>query len=95
MAANREAHTQMVAVLTGEGTETVDVTGNTVSLNLAVIIETVKAQLVNAGFELAARIPEVERAVHHLRVRGPHQGPDRLPAPGEGRARPCPSSACC
>ena len=59
VAANREAHTQMVAVLTGEGTSTVDVTGNTVSLNLAVIIKTVKAQLVNAGFELAARIPEV------------------------------------
>ena len=32
----------MVAVLTGEGTSTVDVTGNTVSLNLAVIIKTVK-----------------------------------------------------
>ena len=59
VAANREAHTQMVAVLTGEGTSAVDVTGNTVSLNLAVIIKTVKAQLVNAGFELAARIPEV------------------------------------
>jgi hypothetical protein len=59
VAANREAHTQMVAVLTGEGTSTVDVTGNTVSLNLAVIIKTVKAQLVKAGFELAARIPEV------------------------------------
>ena len=59
VAANREAHTQLVAVLTGEGTDTVNVTGNTVSLNLAVVIDTVKAQLVNAGFELADRIPEV------------------------------------
>jgi hypothetical protein len=59
VAANREAHTQLVAVLTGEGTDTVNVTGNTVSLNLAVLIDTVKAQLVAAGFELADRIPEV------------------------------------
>jgi hypothetical protein len=59
VAANREAHTQMVAVLTGEGTDTIDVSGNTVSLNLAVLIDTVKAQLVDAGFELANRIPEV------------------------------------
>jgi hypothetical protein len=49
----------MVAVLTGEGTDTVNVSGNTVSLNLAVLIDTVKAQLVAAGFELANRIPEV------------------------------------
>ena len=59
VAANREAHTQLVAVLTGEGTDTIDVTGNTVSVNLAAVIDTVKAQLANAGFALASRIPEV------------------------------------
>jgi hypothetical protein len=59
VAANREAHTQLVAVLTGEGTDTVDVTGDTVSVNLAAVIDTVKAQLVNSGFALADRIPEV------------------------------------
>ena len=59
VAANREAHTQLVAVLTGEGTDTVNVSGNTVSVNLAVVIDTVKAQLVNAGFDLADQIPEV------------------------------------
>jgi hypothetical protein len=59
VAANREAHTQLVAVLTGEGTDTVDVSGGTVSVNLAAVIETVKTELQEAGFALAARIPEV------------------------------------
>jgi len=57
--ANREAHTQLVAVLTGEGSDTINVSGNTVSVNLATVIETVKARLANAGFNLAARIPTV------------------------------------
>jgi hypothetical protein len=57
--ANREAHEQMVAVLTGETGDAVEVQGNAVQLNLAVLIDAVKARLVDAGFELAARIPTV------------------------------------
>ena len=57
--ANREAHGQMVALLTGNTGTAVQVKGNTVSLNLAVLIDTVKARLVDAGFALADRIPEV------------------------------------
>jgi hypothetical protein len=57
--ANREAHTQMVAVLTGKTGEAVEVKGNSVQLNLAVLIEAVKARLVDAGFTLAERIPTV------------------------------------
>jgi len=57
--ANREAHAQMVAVLTGKGSDAVEVSGSTVSLNLAVMIDTVKTQLVDQGFTLASRIPEV------------------------------------
>ena len=57
--ANREAHTQMVAVLSGEGTDTVSVNGDTVSINLAAIIDVVKKRLGDAGFTLAERIPTV------------------------------------
>jgi hypothetical protein len=57
--ANREAHAQMVAVLTGKGGDAVEVSGGTVSLNLAVVIDAVKTQLVDQGFTLASRIPEV------------------------------------
>jgi hypothetical protein len=57
-AANREAHAAMVAVLTGKGSNTVTVQDGTVSLNLAVVIDAVKAKLVAAGFTLAERIPE-------------------------------------
>jgi hypothetical protein len=58
-AANREAHTQMVAVLTGKTGETIQVEGNTVSVNLAAVIDAVKIRLQDAGFALAERIPEV------------------------------------
>ena len=59
IAANREAHAQLVAVLTGKDTDTVTVTGNAVNVNLAAVIETVKAQLVQAGFSRAAALPTV------------------------------------
>jgi len=58
--ANREAHGQMVAVLTGERDGAVQVEGDTVTLNLAVVVDAVKQRLVNAGFALAERIPEVQ-----------------------------------
>jgi hypothetical protein len=60
-AANREAHTQLVAVLTGDtGSSSVDVSGTTVSINLAAVVDAVKAELVDRGFQLASRIPKVD-----------------------------------
>jgi hypothetical protein len=57
--ANRVAHQALVKALTGQGGEAVTVEGDTVNLNLAPFIETVKARLVEGGFGLAERIPEV------------------------------------
>lgn len=57
--ANRKAHDQMVAVLTGETGEAVEVSGNAVQLNLAVLIDAVKTRLLDEGFSLASRIPSV------------------------------------
>jgi len=59
VAANREAHAQMVAILTGNGSDTIKVTGHTVSVNLAAVIDAVKTRLESSGFSLASRIPEV------------------------------------
>jgi hypothetical protein len=56
--ANREAHSQLVAALTGEG-DAVTVENGEVSIALATIIDAVKEQLSNAGFDIADRIPEV------------------------------------
>jgi hypothetical protein len=61
--ANRVAHTQMVAVLTGETGEAVQVSGGTVQLNLGEVIDRVKERLVDAGFTLASRIPQVSAEV--------------------------------
>jgi hypothetical protein len=57
--ANRAAHTALVKALTGEGDGTITVKDNTVSIDLAAFIGTVKQRLTAAGFNLAARIPEV------------------------------------
>jgi len=57
--ANREAHTQMVAVLTGKTGGAIEVKGNSVQLNLAVLIESVKARLIDRGFTLAEKLPTV------------------------------------
>jgi hypothetical protein len=57
--ANRLAHEELVKALTGEGGGAVTVENDTVSINLAAFIQTVKQQLVAAGFTLAERIPQV------------------------------------
>jgi hypothetical protein len=58
--ANRLAHDELVKALTGEGGGTITVENDTVSVNLAAFIQTVKTQLVAQGFSLAARIPPVD-----------------------------------
>jgi hypothetical protein len=57
--ANRLAHEGLVQALTGEGGGAITVENDTVSINLAAFIQTVKQQLVAAGFTLAERIPQV------------------------------------
>lgn len=57
--ANREAHSQLVALLTGKES-VVEMEGNSVSINLAAFIAVVKERLVDQGFGLAERIPEVD-----------------------------------
>ena len=57
--ANRVAHQALVRALTGQGDGAVTVANDTVSVNLAPFIQTGKQRLVDSGFDLAARIPEV------------------------------------
>lgn len=59
VAANREAHDQAVAVLTGETSDQIQVSDNAVSVNVASFVEAAKQLLVDRGFALAERIPEV------------------------------------
>ena len=59
VAANRTAHTSLVNALTGDNSGPVVVQGDTVSVQLATLITTVKQQLVSQGFSLAERIPAV------------------------------------
>jgi|RhiMetdeSRZDD1v2_1073273.scaffolds.fasta_scaffold43569_4 hypothetical protein len=57
--ANRTAHDSLVAALTGDTSGPVQVQGDTVSVQLATLINTVKQRLVSQGFSLAERIPAV------------------------------------
>ncbi len=60
VAANREAHEQMVLALTGSSHGAVDLSGGAVTVKLAAVIETVKQHLLDSGFALASRIPTVQ-----------------------------------
>lgn len=56
--ANRSAHEQLVAALTGQG-GAITVQDNAVRVDLAAFLTVVKEHLVASGFTLAERIPEV------------------------------------
>ena len=58
--ANRTAHQEFVAALNGETGGGVVIDRGAVSVNLATLINTLKAQLVEAGLGIAERIPEVD-----------------------------------
>ena len=59
IAAVRQAHDQMVAVLTGDTSGAVKVTDGRVSVNIATFVEAVKQKLIDGGFSFASRIPTV------------------------------------
>jgi hypothetical protein len=56
--ANRTAHQELVAALTGQSS-TVVLQGDAVTVNIAAFVNVVKERLVAGGFELAAKIPAV------------------------------------
>lgn len=58
VAANRAAHDQLVKTLSGEG-RALQVNGATVSVRMDAFVNVVKKRLVNRGFALAGRIPQV------------------------------------
>lgn len=57
--ANRSAHQALVAALTGQTGEGITIANNTVSINLGPFIQVVKQRLVERGFDLASRIPDI------------------------------------
>ncbi|MFE4591787.1 hypothetical protein [Streptomyces laurentii] len=59
--ANRAAHTAVVHALTGQGRGALGVSDGTVTLDLGAAVEQVKKDLVDAGLEPAAKIPEVHK----------------------------------
>ncbi len=58
--ANRTAHEQMVALLTGETGGSVQVDDDGVKINIAAFVEAAKQLMLDEGFRIAQRIPEVD-----------------------------------
>jgi hypothetical protein len=58
--ANRAAHAQLVAAFTGNQAGAVTIAGDAVRVKLAPFVDAVKRRLVERGFGLAAKIPEVD-----------------------------------
>jgi hypothetical protein len=56
---NRAAHEQLVTVLTADELGALEIRGDTVTLNLAAFIATVKQNLLDRGYRFAERIPEI------------------------------------
>ncbi|MEW1688731.1 hypothetical protein ACIQOF_09770 [Streptomyces sp. NPDC091265] len=56
---NRSAHASVVKALTGEGGGAVKLTDDTVTLDLAPVIDRVKQRLVDRGLTVAGKIPEI------------------------------------
>ncbi|MFI7234416.1 hypothetical protein [Streptomyces cyaneofuscatus] len=61
--ANRQAHAAVVKVLTGEGGSAVQAGDDSIDLNLGVVIDNVEQRLVDAGFDQAAKIPDVDKTI--------------------------------
>jgi hypothetical protein len=57
--ANRAAHEQMVAVLTGNTDGKVEVTENSVRINIAAFVAAAKQLMLDEGFGFAERIPDI------------------------------------
>jgi hypothetical protein len=58
-AANRAAHTELVAVLTGRSGKFLDTNDQTVSIDLGAFLQTVQKRLVDRGFTLVGKLPSV------------------------------------
>ncbi|MEU2155311.1 hypothetical protein ABZ532_09835 [Streptomyces sp. NPDC019396] len=57
--ANRDAHAALVKALTGSADSTLTIHNNSVTVDLAPVIERVKQRLVDDGLTIASKIPEV------------------------------------
>ncbi|QNE76784.1 hypothetical protein F0344_21095 [Streptomyces finlayi] len=61
--ANRQAHAAVVKVLTGEGSSAIRTGDDSIDLNLGAVIDNVQQKLVDAGFDQAAKIPDVDKTI--------------------------------
>ena len=68
--ANRQIHTGLVKALTGKGGGVVDLTDNSVVIDLAPLIDQVKQRLVSSGLSVAGKIPEIHTSITVLDADG-------------------------
>ncbi|GAA2946182.1 hypothetical protein GCM10011428_76600 [Streptomyces violaceus] len=60
---NRRAHAAVVKVLTGEGGSAVQAGDDSIDLNIGTVVDNVEQRLVDAGFDQASKIPDVDKTI--------------------------------
>ncbi|MGA5037252.1 hypothetical protein ACPCA8_09370 [Streptomyces capoamus] len=68
VAGNRRAQSSVVGMLTGQGQGALRAQGDTVQLDIGVVVDQLQKRLVEAGFQHAAAIPQIDRSVTLFRT---------------------------
>ncbi|MFG2294427.1 hypothetical protein [Streptomyces sp. NPDC048603] len=76
--ANKRAQAAVEKVLTGEGSSAVQASGDTVVLNIGTLTDELKQRLVDAGFEKASAIPEVDKQIPLLQTEKLNKAQDAM-----------------
>ncbi|MFI2203400.1 hypothetical protein ACH47Z_22025 [Streptomyces sp. NPDC020192] len=78
VAGNRRAQSAVVGMLTGHGQGALKAQGDTVQLDIGVVIDQVQKRLVDAGFKRASAIPKIDRSVTLFRTDKLHKAQNAM-----------------
>ncbi|GHE14971.1 hypothetical protein [Streptomyces alanosinicus] len=78
VASNRRAQSAVVGMLTGEGQGALKAEGDTVQLDIGVVVDQVQKRLVDAGFKQASAIPQIDRSVTLFRTDELHKAQNAM-----------------
>ncbi|MFG2791930.1 hypothetical protein [Streptomyces sp. NPDC048419] len=71
--ANRRAHAAVVNMLTGSRSGSLQANGDTIQLDVGTVVDQVRRRLVDAGFQKASAIPNVDRTITLFKTQQLHK----------------------
>ncbi|MFE7168123.1 hypothetical protein [Streptomyces sp. NPDC057616] len=76
--ANRRAHAAVVNMLTGSRSGALQANGDTIQLDVGTVVDQVRQRLVDAGFQKASAIPNVDRSITLFKTQQLHKAQDGM-----------------